>query len=232
MDVLQIDTYTFYRSIYAPVESNMYILIDGDEAIVVDSNINEEVSLLFKFHNIKKVHLFLTHEHYDHSHGICWLKDHFNTILYCHENSMGSISTKKNSSPRLVAFVLSAKDMNDGGNRHELFKKEMTDYELTPDIYISDGQTLNVANHKIHVIHVPGHTSSSCLFVLDEKVGFTGDSLIANNKIITSFRGGNKEDMLNIALPKLMALQDDLLVLPGHGEPFIKKEFDFSIYNV
>ena len=121
MDSIKIDTNLFYRSIYPPVESNMYILIDGNEAIVIDSNVDEEVCNLLRGHNINKVHLFLTHEHYDHSYGVCWMKKHFNTILYCHENSKGLISTKKNSSPRLVAFVLSVKDMNDGGDRHCMF---------------------------------------------------------------------------------------------------------------
>ena len=232
MNVFKFDTYNFYRSVYAPVESNMYILIDGDEAFVVDSNINEEVSLLFKYHNIKKVHLFLTHEHYDHSCGVCWMKEHFDTILYCHKNSDGLLSTKKNCSPRLVAFVLSTKDMNDGGHRVEAFKKELTDYDLEPDMFLYDGQIIEITNHKIRIIHVPGHTPASSLLVMDEKIVFTGDSLIKDNKIITSFRGGNKEDMLNTTLPKLQALKDDLVVLPGHGEPFRKKEFDFSIYNV
>ena len=232
MNSINIDKYLFYRSVYPPVESNMYILIDGNEAIVVDSNVDEDVFNLFKEYNINNVHVFLTHEHYDHSYGVCWMKEHFNTTLYCHGNSKGLISTHKNSSPRLVAFVLSAKDMNDGGNRHEEFKEDIRDYELIPDVYLSDGQTLNVAKHNIHVIHVPGHTPSSCLFVLDEKVVFSGDSLIADNKIITSFRGGNKDDMINIALPRLRSLPDELFVLPGHGEPFMKKEFDFSIYDV
>ena len=160
------------------------------------------------------------------------MKKHFSTILYCHENSKGLISTKKNSSPRLVAFVLSVKDMNDGGNRHELFKKELTDYELIPDVFFKDGQILEVAGHKIRIIHVPGHTPASSLFVLDDKIVFTGDSLILGNKIITGFRGGNREDMFHISLPKLRSLHDELVVLPGHGDPFVKKEFDFSIYHV
>lgn len=231
MDVLQIDTYKFYRSVYAPVDSNMYIFIEGDEAIVVDANDNEEVFLLLKSLTIKKVHLFLTHEHYDHSCGVCSLKNNFDTVLYCHQNSKGFLSTKKNCSPRLVAFVLSTKDMNDGGHRAETFKKGLTDYDLEPDILFSDGQTIEIANHKISIIHVPGHTPASSLLVLDEKFVFTGDSLIKDIKIITSFRGGDKEDMLKIALPRLRSLPDDLMVMPGHGFPFKKKEFNFNIYT-
>lgn len=232
MDILDINTYTFYRSVYSPVESNMYIMIEGNEAIIVDSNISNDVRQLLITNNINKVHLFLTHEHYDHSYGVCWMKGQFDTVLYCHENSKGLLSTKKNCSPRLVAFVLSTKYMNDGDHRVEIFKNKMIDYELEPDIFFSDGRIFEIANHKMRIIHVPGHTPASCLLVIDEKFVFTGDSLIKDNRIISSFRGGNKEDMLHITLPKLQALPDDFVVLPGHGLPFIKKEFDFSIYNV
>ena len=99
-------------------------------------------------------------------------------------------------------------------------------------MYFSDGQILEIARHKIRNIHVPGHTPASSLLVMDEKIVFTGDSMIEGNKIITSFRGGNKDDMLYIAIPRLKQLPDDLMVLPGHGEPFRKEQFDFNIYNV
>lgn len=233
MDKLQIEvtgkTYSFYRSVYAPVESNMYILIEEKEAIVVDSNISEYVCQFLKDKDVQTVHLFLTHEHYDHSHGVIWFQKHFNTILYCHEACEGLLSTKKNSSPRLVAFVLSAKDMNDHGYRYEDFKKGMTDYELKPDVFLKDNEIIDVHGHKIKVIHTPGHSQGSCLLVLDDQLVFSGDTLIKDNKIITCFRGGNKESMSEIALPKIKQLPDELMVMPGHGNPFKKEEFDFSI---
>ena len=236
MDILEIvgykNTYKFYKSVYSPVESNMYVLIEGKEAIVVDSNISKEVLDMMKDSGVEKVHLFLTHEHYDHSHGVWWWKEQINTILYCHKNCKGQLSTKKNSSPRLVAFVISVMDMKDGGKQYDDFKNSVKEYSLEPDVLLDDSQTINIAGHEINVIHVPGHTSGSCLYKLDEEFVFTGDSMIAGNKIITSFRGGNKEDMQNVTLPKLKALSDDLWVLPGHGNPFKKKDFKFDIYNV
>lgn len=35
-----------YRCIYAPVKSNMFIMVNGKEAIVIDPNDNEEGILL------------------------------------------------------------------------------------------------------------------------------------------------------------------------------------------
>lgn len=235
MDTLQTEgkhqTNRFYRSIFAPVESNMYILLDGEEAIVFDTNISDDVLALLKANNVQKVHVFLTHEHYDHSHGVWWLQENFNTILYCHQECKGNISTKKRSSPRLVAFVISVKDMDDGGNRYDAFKESVVDYAIEADEYFDDGHIFNIGTHTIRCVHTPGHTPGSCLFIMDDELVFSGDSMIEGNKIITGFRGGDRERMINVALPKLKALPDDLMVMPGHGEPFKKKDFNFDIYD-
>ena len=235
MDVFHLNSrqtkYSFYRSIFAPVESNMYILLDGEEAIVFDTNISDEVLAILKTNNVQKVHVFLTHEHYDHSHGVWWLRENFNTILYCHQECKGNISTKKRSSPRLVAFIISVKDMDDGGNRYDAFKESVVDYAIEADEYFDDGHIFNIGTHTIRCVHTPGHTPGSCLFIMDDELVFSGDSMIEGNKIITSFRGGDRERMINVALPKLKALPDDLWVMPGHGEPFKKKDFNFDIYE-
>lgn len=235
LEPLQIEgvqhTYSFHRSVFAPVESNMYVLVEGTEAIVVDSNINEEAIQMLKDKGVRKVHLFLTHEHYDHSHGVVCMKEHFDVTLYCHQNSEGKLNTKKNCSPKLVAFVCSVKDENDGGHRYEDFKKNFIEYELHPDVCFEDGSNFEIAGHSIRIIHTPGHTPGSSFIVMDEELAFTGDTMIEGNKIITTFRGGNKDELKN-TLPILKALPDDLWIMPGHGDPFKKKQFNFDIYNV
>lgn len=210
----------------------MYIIIERKEAIVIDSNINTEVYNLLLGKKVEKVHLFLTHEHYDHSHGVPWFQKHFNTTVYAHVLSKNTISTKKYSNPRLVAFVLSEMDKNDGGHRYEEFKSTVTDYNITPDIFCMDNELFEIAEHSIKISHVPGHSPGSILLTMDGVLLFSGDSLILDNKIITSFRGSNKDDFINVTLPKLKALPNELVVMPGHGSPFMKWKFNFNIYNV
>lgn len=236
MDILRIETnkytYRIYRSVYAPVKSNMYIIIEGKEAIIVDSNFSEEGINLLKKQGVEKVHIFLTHEHYDHSHGVWWLQENFEAKLYCHKNCKDQLSTKKRSSPRLVAFVIAENDKKSGENQYEEFKKCIRDYSLVPNVLFDDSQSIVVAGHHITVHHVPGHSPGSCLYNLDDAILFSGDSLIDGTKIITAFKGGNIEDMRTQTLPKLRSLSDDLWVLPGHGELFKKQDFNFDIYNV
>ena len=37
-----------YRSVYAPVKSNMFTILTGNEAVVFDPNENEELLVLFR----------------------------------------------------------------------------------------------------------------------------------------------------------------------------------------
>ena len=210
----------------------MYVIIERNEAIVIDTNISTEVYNLLLKNNVEKVHLFLTHEHYDHSHGVPWFQKHFSTTLYAHVLSKNTISTKKYSSPRLVAFVLSEMDKKDGGHRYDEFKTTITDYTLTPNISCMDNEVFEIAGHSIKISHAPGHSPGSILLIMDDVLLFSGDSLILDNKIITSFRGSNKDDFIKITLPKLKALPNEIIVMPGHGTPFMKREFNFNIYNV
>ncbi len=96
MDILQIEdkAYLIYRCVYPPVKSNMYTLIDGKDSIIIDTDISEELAALLKEKGVERVHLFLTHEHYDHSHGVTWLKENFDVTLYCHELCSEGLSTK------------------------------------------------------------------------------------------------------------------------------------------
>lgn len=232
MEILKVGTYSFYRSIYPPVESNMYVLLENNEAIVVDSNICPELLSIFRQNSIVKVHFFLTHEHYDHSHGITWFKKKIKTILYCHQFCSDGLSTKKRSLPRLVALVIARKDKENGTNLLEKFNEEFIDYSFQADFPLQNEDVIKIGKHTIQCIYTPGHSLGSCMYMLDDKFAFTGDSLILNHKIITSFRSGSKEDFYEITLPKLRALPPDIMIMPGHGRPFKKKEFNFDIYHV
>ena len=138
MTILSFDingnAYSFYRCKYAPVESNMYILILDNEAIVIDAMPSKEMKEFLDANGVKTIYLFLTHEHYDHSNGVCWWKENFNTILLCHKYCSEKLSTYDRSNPRLVAFKLFELDKIDGGNRYDEFKRNFVPYNVRADI--------------------------------------------------------------------------------------------------
>ena len=95
----------------------------------------------------------------------------------------------------------------------------------------ADGQEFALGNAKIRLIHTPGHTmESSCFLLIDEngieKSLFTGDTLFIGDvgrpdlaqKVIAELTQEKLAAHLYDSLHnKIMPLNDDLIVYPGHG---------------
>ena len=119
-----------YRSIYTPVNSNMYVILCGKEAVIIDPNINNELPRIFERRGINHVHILLTHEHYDHTSGVVWLKKQIDTTIYCQRNCANVIATERGNNPALVAMVLADRDKGDGGSRYRDFKNNFIPYSI------------------------------------------------------------------------------------------------------
>lgn len=83
------------------------------------------------------------------------------------------------------------------------------------DIGVVDGDTLRVGGKVIEVIHTPGHTPDSISLLVDKKL-LTGDILFVGECGRTDMPGGSAKDMYNSLFHKLMKLDDDIEVYPGH----------------
>ena len=213
-----------YRFQYEPVDSNMFFIPIDDEGIVIDPNINEELLFLLQKKNIKKIHILLTHEHYDHTCGVSWLQQHVESTLFCQENCAKSISSKRGNNPQLVAFVLATKDSLDGGHRYDEFKKTCIRYTLKADDCFVKKSTINLGGIIIECVSTPGHTPGSACYIIGREIVFTGDSLIQNTPTITRLPESDREEYIMRTVPFLKSLDKNILVYPGHGEPF--KIFD------
>lgn len=83
------------------------------------------------------------------------------------------------------------------------------------DIAVNDGDSLNVGNIKIKVIHTPGHTPDGICLLADNKL-FTGDTLFVGECGRTDLPGSNAEDMYHSLFEKILRLDDLIEVWPGH----------------
>lgn len=214
---LQLDVYVF---VYEPVASNMYFIPVGDMGIVFDPNINEELPPLLKQLGIKRVQIILTHEHYDHTTGVEWLQKLIESSVFCHEDCAKYISSEKGNTPRLVAMALKTKDLADGGHRCEDFMAQYKPYRLKADKTFTGRENLTLNQITFLCFSTPGHSPGSACYILDDKYIFTGDSLIQNTPTITRFRTSNNETYESVTRPFLRSLNKNMLVFPGHGEPF------------
>ena len=213
-----------YRSVYAPVKSNMFTILSGKEAAVFDPNIDEELLLLFKKKGIKKVYILLTHGHYDHISGVEWLKQKTGAQVFCQSKCADRIANSKRPLARLVAFALSEEDRKDGGHRYQDFKESYKPFSIKADIVFDAKKQFNIGGMEFQVISTPGHSEGSSCYILFNRIVFTGDTLLRNYPTILKFPGGNKDDYANISLPFLRSLSKDSIIMPGHGDPFILKD--------
>jgi hydroxyacylglutathione hydrolase len=86
------------------------------------------------------------------------------------------------------------------------------------DESIDDGQSIKIGNLSSNVIHTPGHTEGSiCLFFPEERKLIAGDTLFAGSIGRTDLPGGSFEKIKRSLHNRVLALPDDVEVVPGHG---------------
>lgn len=91
----------------------------------------------------------------------------------------------------------------------------------TPQITFNDRMSLKVGNHTFNLYHTPGHADSQiAVYVPEEKVLFTGDTLFVNCQ--TWLHSANIDELIS-SLQFLKTLDIDYIV-PGHG-PVVGKEY-------
>ena len=206
------------------MNSNMFVILKGHDALLIDSNIDKDLVTLLKNNSIKHVYVILTHEHYDHTFGVPWLKENFDTTLICNKICAERVAEGRINIPRLVSFVLSQRDLEDGGGRYQEFKKMYKPYTLHADIVYDTPCEFELLGMSFKATQTPGHSPGSWCLVVDDTFVVTGDCLIQNTPVLEKFKESSPEDYRNITIPFLNGLDENLYVLPGHGDPFVLKE--------
>lgn len=89
-----------------------------------------------------------------------------------------------------------------------------------PDVLFDQmpGGIYVVCGIPFRVLHTPGHTPGGvCLYLPEQKLLFSGDTIFASGFGRTDFEGGSLDD-LKKSVHTLFALPGDTLILCGHGE--------------
>ena len=206
------------------IEENMYLLIKGGKALVIDPNDSQEALQLLKDKKVHEVTIFLTHEHPDHTCGVPILQKNFTTKLICQQFCAEYIAERKNNRPLIIELILRFQDEKNGTHTAELYPYPEEEYECHADITFEQDFNYNWQGENFVFRHTPGHSQGSCCIVWNGKAVFTGDSLLKDMPVITRFPGGNTKQYNEITKPYLASLSDEMFVLPGHGESFVMKE--------
>ena len=87
---------------------------------------------------------------------------------------------------------------------------------VNADVKVDDGDIISIGNIPLKVIHTPGHTPDSICLLVDKKKLLTGDTLFVGECGRTDMPGGNSKSMYESLFHKLLKLNDDVEVYPGH----------------
>lgn len=72
----------------------------------------------------------------------------------------------------------------------------------------------------LKVIHTPGHTPGSVTYYSsDERLAFVGDTLYEHGPGLTNFPGGNRRELEESIVNKILTLPADTVLLSGHSSP-------------
>lgn len=89
---------------------------------------------------------------------------------------------------------------------------------VTPDRYLSEGDTLTLGDMEFGVTHCPGHTPGHVVIYHHEgRLAFVGDVLFRGSIGRTDFPKGNHQQLLDAIVTNLWPLGDDMRFVPGHG---------------
>ncbi len=89
---------------------------------------------------------------------------------------------------------------------------------VTPDRWLTEGETIAVAGVVFQVLHCPGHSPGSVVFVnVDAGLAIVGDVLFQGSIGRTDFPYGDSEALITSVRTKLFPLGDDIVFICGHG---------------
>ena len=186
------------KVVVGPFATNCYIVGDEStkEGIIIDPG-DEAEKILKKVNelglNIKLI--LLTHGHIDHAGALKEVKEALNVEVAIHTDD--------------ASFEL----YQSAGLVLGLFYPRPS----TPDRLLKDGDTLDVAGMRFDVLHTPGHTAGG-ICLLRDGVVFSGDTLFNHSIGRSDLPGGNHSHLLESIHSRLLVLDDDTVVYPGHGD--------------
>ena len=172
--------------------ANCYIVASDitKDALVLDPGGDEDFiikEIEKQGYNIKAI--LLTHGHVDHVGAVKALAEKYKVKIYLNEKDL----TLMKKGTYIYGDIGSVEVLN-----------------------IKDMDTYSFGDIKVLCIGTPGHTPGGMSFLIEKNI-FTGDTLFKGSIGRTDLEGGDYHTLINSIIEKLMPLDNEIVVYPGHG---------------
>jgi hydroxyacylglutathione hydrolase len=184
-----------------PLQCNCSIIGDETthEAMVIDPGDNiADVLALIRKHNLQVKQIVITHAHIDHVGGAMKLRAATGAPILLNQNDY-TLLQMLDAQAAWIGVPPPGK--------------------VEIDRSVSTGETVTAGSLTAQILHTPGHTEGSiCLYFPAQQKLIAGDTLFAGSIGRTDLPGGSHKKILNSIHETLLALPDETVVVPGHGE--------------
>lgn len=181
-------------------QQNCSIVWDENKnAAIIDAGDNAETIIKFVEEqklNVKK--LLITHGHLDHIMAVDKLRTHFDVEVFgSHLDDKELFEQlpeicRKYGLPEVPAFL--------------------------PDHWLKAGDSISVGQLTFDIRHLPGHAPGHIgFFDFQNKIAFSGDVLFQNSIGRTDLYKGDFDQLIHSIQTHLFDLDDDFIIIPGHG---------------
>lgn len=186
--------------------TNCYLLWEQEskECFIIDptaeySGEEQCLSLFITKNALSVKRILLTHAHIDHIAGLKWACEKYALPVTTHIDSKKMID-------RSAAYA-------------DMMGFAANDFSAIEYDFINGGDKLSIGADSVECRYVPGHCIGSLCFVTDNpKMVFTGDALFRGSIGRTDLPGGDHDLLMEKLRYEILSLDDDTVVLPGHGE--------------
>lgn len=190
------DQIQFRKWVLGALQTNTYLLWASDgSAMCVDPAESDPVDLFLKKNRLNLVSIGLTHGHFDHIGGVQKLIDLWNASLLIHPDD--------------------AEMLTDPSKNFSAYAGRPMTVSAKPRM-VSHSAEIRLGSGVINVLETPGHSPGSISFFTPGCV-WVGDALFFDSIGRTDLPGGSMTQLLESIHHRLMVLDPDTQVFPGHG---------------
>ena len=188
--------------------ANCYILTDektGESALVDPGLYTDELKNYIKNEKPNLKYILLTHGHFDHIFGAYPIREETGAKIVISKYDESCLSNENDN-------LLEDSDFSS-------FKDKLEPY-FTPcnaDITVDDGDEIVIGESKLRVMATPGHSAGGvCYIDKESRFIISGDTLFYKY-VGRADKGSRNPEELRISCLKLVSLEGDYDVYPGHG---------------